>query len=190
MSPSSAFFLRAKHWQIFLLVAGPYLLGTVAMFAAPIQSETTSVRNPQNIFMTMMFLCMVFCLCWFWSMGSFFNSATSPQLRLKSAFFRFAIFYPPLYMLVFIFYLAQPAAAGRSFSLLLPFHFLAVFCMFYDLYFVSKTLVMAEMGKPTSFYDYAGPLFLLWFFPLGIWFTQPRVNRLYAKGTSGEADRS
>jgi hypothetical protein len=46
---------------------------------------------------------------------------------------------------------------------------------------VSKSLVLAETGKPASFYDYAGPFFLLWFFPVGIWIVQPRVNRLYSE---------
>jgi uncharacterized RDD family membrane protein YckC len=44
---------------------------------------------------------------------------------------------------------------------------------------VSKNLVLAETSKPASFYDYAGPFFLIWFFPIGVWFTQPRINRLY-----------
>ncbi len=53
--------------------------------------------------------------------------------------------------------------------------------MFYDLYFVSKNLVLAETSKSASFYDYAGPFFLIWFFPVGVWFIQPRINRLYGQ---------
>ena len=34
--------------------------------------------------------------------------------------------------------------------------------------------------RADSFYDYAGAFFLLWFFPLGIWILQPRVNALAA----------
>jgi hypothetical protein len=30
-----------------------------------------------------------------------------------------------------------------------------------------------------SFYDFSGPFFLLWFFPIGIWIIQPRINRLF-----------
>jgi uncharacterized RDD family membrane protein YckC len=56
-----------------------------------------------------------------------------------------------------------------------------MFCMLYLLYFVSKNLVLAETRKPASFPDYAGPFFLIWFFPIGIWFTQPRINRLYER---------
>jgi hypothetical protein len=64
-------------------------------------------------------------------------------------------------------------------AVILPLHFFAMFCLFYDLYFVSKNLVMVETGKRVTFYDYAGPFFLIWFFPIGIWFIQPRINRLY-----------
>jgi hypothetical protein len=53
--------------------------------------------------------------------------------------------------------------------------------MFYNLYFVAKTLVLAETGKSASFYNYAGPFFLIWFFPIGVWFVQPRINRLYSE---------
>lgn len=59
-------------------------------------------------------------------------------------------------------------------------------CMFYLLYFVSKSLVLAETSKPASFYDYAGPFFLLWFFPIGIWIVQPKVNRLYSERQNTE----
>lgn len=67
--------------------------------------------------------------------------------------------------------------------LILPFHLLATYCVFFNLNFVSKSLVLAEAGRAVSFNDYAGPFFLLWFFPLGIWFIQSRINRLYAATT-------
>jgi hypothetical protein len=71
-------------------------------------------------------------------------------------------------------------------ALIYPLHVFAMICMFYLLYFVSKSLVLGETGKPASFYDYAGPFFLLWFFPAGIWIVQPRVNRLYSERKNAE----
>jgi hypothetical protein len=65
-------------------------------------------------------------------------------------------------------------------GLILPLHLFAMVCMFYLSYFVAKSLVLAETSKPASFSDYAGPFFLLWFCPVGIWIVQPRVNRLYS----------
>ena len=62
-----------------------------------------------------------------------------------------------------------------------------MYCMFYLLYFVSKSLVLAETDKTATFYDYAGPFFLMWFYPIGIWIIQPRINRLYSeRGNAGK----
>jgi len=67
------------------------------------------------------------------------------------------------------------------FLLIFPLHLLAMFCLFYLLYFVSKSLVLAETCKPASFNEYAGLFFLIWVFPIGVWFIQPRINRQYAE---------
>jgi hypothetical protein len=46
------------------------------------------------------------------------------------------------------------------------------------MYFTAKTITSVEMKKETHFSDYIGDFFLIWFFPVGIWFLQPRINRL------------
>jgi hypothetical protein len=51
--------------------------------------------------------------------------------------------------------------------------------MFYILYFVAKTMKSVEMQKTVTFNDYAGEFFLIWFFPIGIWFLQPRINKIF-----------
>jgi hypothetical protein len=33
--------------------------------------------------------------------------------------------------------------------------------------------------KPVTFSDFAGEFFLIWFFPVGIWIIQPRINKLF-----------
>jgi hypothetical protein len=72
------------------------------------------------------------------------------------------------------------------FVFLLPFHLFAMYCILYPLYFISKNLVMAELGKPVTFSGYATAFFLIWFFPIGIWFIQPRINSLYKKSLISE----
>jgi hypothetical protein len=56
-----------------------------------------------------------------------------------------------------------------------------MFCMFYLLTFVSRNLALAEIGRAVKFHDYAGYFFALWFYPIGVWIVQPRINRLYAE---------
>jgi hypothetical protein len=77
--------------------------------------------------------------------------------------------------------------APRLFVAMIPLSLLAVFCMFYNLYFVAKNLVMAETGKSAAYFDCAGPFLLLWFAIVGVWIIQPRINRLYAEKQSTQA---
>ena len=184
------FFVRAKHWQIFLLLFG---VGYVGGSAAMLLSFTTA-RSPEEflkISLPFGFVMVLFMLClaaWLWSMGSFLNSIGQPALRLRLGFFRFALLYPTVYIFIFLalFGITNPALL----ALIFPLHFFAMYCLFYDLYFVSKSLALVEMGKLVSFYDYAGSFFLLWFFPIGVWFIQPRINRLHAQPVSRQENIS
>lgn len=108
-------------------------------------------------------------------MGSFINSVLN---RTNLRFFGFAIVYPLAYLLLFNLFFDRltPVVIIAVF----PLHLLAMFCLFYGPGFITRNLVAAETGKVVSFRDYVGPLLLLWFFPVGIWFIQPRINRLYA----------
>lgn len=91
-----------------------------------------------------------------------------------------------MYMLLFMVFFAGIPHGVKPINLMaiiFPLHLLAMFCMFYSLYFIAKNLVMAEKNEIIEFYDFSGPFFLIWFFPIGIWFIQPRINALYEKHT-------
>jgi len=53
-------------------------------------------------------------------------------------------------------------------------------CVLYVLYFVAKSLSLAETGRPVSALDYFGSFFLIWFFLVGVWIIQPRIYCRYA----------
>ena len=186
MNVIASFFLRAKHWQMFLLLFGVYCVGQAAVMS----SISATARSPEDfgeagLLFGVVMVPFMFCFFgWFWSMGSFLSSIVQPALRLKMGFFRFALIYPALYVFAFIGFFQSPKPA--LFAVIFPLHLFAMFCMFYNLYFVSKSLALAETGKPASFYDYAGPFFLIWFFPIGVWIIQPRINRLYAERRNAE----
>jgi hypothetical protein len=182
MNVIAMFFLRAKHWQIFLLLFGIAVVGDVAAISSSISA---TARSPEDfgkvglLFGVVMVLFMFCFLAWLWSMASFLSSIVQPALRLKMGFFRFALIYPVVYFPLFMVLFQSIILNPLLFAVIFPLHLFAMFCMFYLLYFVSKSLVLAETSKPASFYDYAGPFFLIWFFPIGVWFAQPRINRLY-----------
>ncbi|HXM92819.1 MAG TPA: hypothetical protein VOA64_00970 [Candidatus Dormibacteraeota bacterium] len=186
MKAIETFFLRAKHWQIFLLL---FVVPTIAEFAA-IGFVKTTIRSWNDVdgatllLLGAMFLYLLCFLAWYWSLGTFLTSMVESDLKLNDGFFRFALLYPLLYMPVFFWIMLSPSLGSAA--VLIPLHLFCMFCLLYALYFVSKNLVMAETGKSASFYDYAGPFFLNWFYPIGIWFIQPRVNRLYAERKNAE----
>jgi hypothetical protein len=65
------------------------------------------------------------------------------------------------------------------FALIIPLHLFSMFCIFYSLYFIAKALKTVESQKTVSFSDFAGEFFLIWFFPIGVWIIQPRINKLF-----------
>jgi len=182
----TSFFLRAKHWKLFLLLAViPMVAEMVAMVSMPMTAGSSKGPGGGDFVFASITILYMFCfLIWFWSLSSFLNSIVKPELKLKTTFLRFALIYPAVYLPFFlvVFFDLRP----ELFAVVLPLHFFAMFCIFYCLRFVSKSLVLVETGKPASFYDYAGPFFLIWFYPIGIWIVQPRVNRLYAERSSSE----
>jgi len=175
----SKFFLSAPNWKIFLLLSILYFAGFFMLSMgnfAPIYS-LRDIGKPTFIAVILITMSLFCYVTWQWSLGSFLSRITHPVLSMKTGFFHFALFYPPIY--VPFFFAALLAADTRLSILIIPFHLFAMFCLFYDIYFLLKSLALAETSRPVSFYDYAGPFFLLWFFPFGIWMIQPRVNRLY-----------
>ncbi len=71
---------------------------------------------------------------------------------------------------------------GMSFSGLaaLPFFYL-MFAFLYSQAFPAKTLKSLEMKTEASLGDYFGDFMLILFLPIGIWFLQPRINRVIEK---------
>ena len=172
----ASFFVRAKSWQIFILLFGVMVLSQIAAATADAEKMLPRIWGFTLLFM----------LCfegWFWALGTFLNSIVRPALRPGVSFFRFALIYPMIYLPVFM--LVFPPSP-KMLTLIFPLHLFAMVCIFYLLNFVSKNLVLAEAGKEVSFYDYSGPFFLLWFFPIGVWVVQPRINALYAESKLGE----
>lgn len=180
MKSIATVFLRLKHWQLFLFLVVVPTVGELICFILNLMivASPQDLGNGAIVLGALTALLVLPFFLWFWALGSFLNSIVRPGLRLGPGFFRFAVTYPSIYIIF-----AAPFLLGPSptwLPVILPFHFFAMACIFYDLYFVSKNLVLAQTGKTVTFYDYAGPFFLIWFYPVGIWFIQPKINRLFA----------
>lgn len=174
------FFLRAAHWQIFSLMAALYfadwffaisLIGAKPILVRSVPVSTTLVLQGTSMIVLGIFL------AWLWALGSFLNLLVRPPLRLNLAFFRFALLFPIAYGLAF----PLVAWSPRPFTsyVVFPVHLFVMFCLAYDFRFVAKSLALQEEVRFLTFRDYHPAFFLLWFAPIGIWWIQPKINRLY-----------
>ena len=175
------FFLKWKSWQIFLLIV-------VFPFATQSLIMNTLINSQELdlLFNVMPLILLIFIgiyLLWFWSLGTELNKVVPENIRLKGSRFKFGIKFCAIYMVVFqIFIIATANGFDSSvyMSWIIIPHLVAMYFMFYSIYFISKNLVAYENHVNGKVASSKGTFFLMCFFPLGIWFIQPRVNKMYA----------
>ncbi|MES2557188.1 MAG: hypothetical protein V4604_13615 [Bacteroidota bacterium] len=193
--------LQTSHWKLFIIVFGiPFV--TAMAFMITMVSLVISQREPNpEAMLPIMFIFPAIGLIgaivqfyWQWSVATGLQAYMHPEMRkLRIKRFKIFFFIPMIYMGVFILVMTiistqiEPSNNGTSpnmmwaiplFILAFLMHFFSIFCIIYVLYFVAKTLKSVELQREAHFSDYIGDFFLIWFFPVGVWFIQPRINRI------------
>lgn len=178
MNPITKWFLRATPSLLFLLFVFGYLAERLA--SRTLTGKHDVLLDAMSAFDGM------FVLVWMWSAGSFLNSIIPTVSKFNLSIFRVALVITALYpFLASARFNNYPSSV---YSIRSPLHVLGWLCAFYVINQVSKALVLAETGNVTSFFDYALEFLLIWIFPvIGVWFIQPRINRLYSKSSYGLA---
>ena len=187
-------FLKARHWQIFVLLCGvPFLTEIIAM---PLLFGGNSMASISTMMLIILIGLGGF-LGWFWSIGTGMQHLIPEDITLKTGKFRFFLIYAFVYMLLFSVFVIYTFASihlisentdvyGGMIFLIVPLHFLAMFAMFYCLYFVAKTYKTVELQRAVTFSDFAGEFFLFWFFPIGVWVIQPKINAMMSSPKDGQ----
>lgn len=68
---------------------------------------------------------------------------------------------------------------GDCYPFMIPFALPAMICFLYVFYFITKNLLMVEGEGKIGQLEHAKLFLLIWMFPIGIWFIQPRVNKMF-----------
>jgi len=198
-------FLKAKHWQLFSLLIGLPILGYMIMFALLFSYATTTndlddttLKSFMVILPGVVFLVMCMLFGWFWSIAIGLQSKVPATVKMKVKKFKVFFFIPFTYILSLLVFMSffgfSDLEANTDFysifpfgllALLLPLHFLSIFGIFYSLYFVAKTYKTVELQREVSFSDFTGEFFMIWFYPVGVWLIQPKINQM-ADGNSLE----
>ncbi|MEL7122386.1 MAG: hypothetical protein AAFO07_23275 [Bacteroidota bacterium] len=183
-------FLNAKHWQIFILIFGiPFLAQMLSLSAVTytiaINENTDKAIGLFSFFPFLIVLSIVFYFAWFFSIGVGLQKSIPSHINLNVKRFKIFLLFPAIYMfllMLFMYYMFtnMTVTAMNTFALvfIIPMHLFAIFCMFYCMYFVAKTYKTAELQREVSFGDFVGEFFLIWFYPIGVWFLQPKINEL------------
>jgi len=176
-------FLKAKHWQLFLLT-----------FGIPMICQFILMGNYFRLFPILMIVFMGVFFGWFWAIAIGLQKKVPQGVKMKTNKFKVFFFIPMTYMLLISIAIGtvmsglterieggdQPdvGLVGGIIGIIFPLHLFSMFCIFYSLYFVAKTFKTVELQRETTFSDFAGEFFMIWFYPIGIWIIQPKVNKM------------
>jgi len=219
------FFLRLKHWQLFIL-----------MFCIPFAIQIASMAIAATLDLLMMLLAMLLMIAllvaiycgWFYALGVNLNERLPNTVKMNLKTFKLFLFFPILCIVIYSVFLLGSMeidrASGRltyydssprgiifndgapdstslsdSFNAILDsinaifptlissLFLFALFCMFYCLNFTAKSLRAVELQRPVVFGDYIIEFIFIWFYPLGVWIIQPRINEIFAEPVKDES---
>jgi len=200
-------FLRAKHWQLFLPIFGvPLVFQIVMMWTMAANFMNGTIPDPLVMFKYFSFfpVMMIFLagihFGWFWSVAIGLQPKVPSEVKMKTKKFN-AFFFIPLIYLLFISiaigivfsglpdlnesgYQPDFVLMGTVAAIIIPLHLLSMFSILYCLYFVAKTFKTVELQRETTFSDFAGEFFMIWFYPIGIWILQPKINKMVEEGST------
>ena len=196
------FFLRLKHWQLFIVMLGLPIIYQLyfifEIFGSRIQpmevvgeEGVTQVLNERYFhFDFLPYVLILFSLVffgWFWSIAIGLQKNIPVEIEMKVKRFKALFIIPLVYTIAFMMLIGGLFSGMFTYGfsnstwflvIILPLHLFSMFCIFHTIYFVAKTIRTAELQRVVTFGDFAGEFFLLWFYIIGIWIIQPKVNRL------------
>lgn len=161
------FFLNLKHWQVFII-----LFVGLALF-------NLTIENNVEITLVLTIVGAIAYSLWPIVLGNELNQLLPKKVKLNYNLFLINIF---ICLVVFVGSIIIAYGETLRFTGIyaLPFFYVA-YAYLYCLAFPAKALKSIELGREASLGDYIGDFFLIWFLPIGIWFIQPRINKIANK---------
>jgi len=158
------FFLRAHAWKLFAL---QFVLPIICL-ALCVAIGNEAMFEP--IFVVTMLIWGGVVYLWMIAVARASNRVLSADRRRSTHLMETGLVFATVYALVALFVMR----ADLDWKAKLAPHLLAMFATIYAMWFTASRL-SAAMDSSSA--GTAGRFFLIWFFPLGIWFVQPDVRR-------------
>ena len=173
------FLSSLKPWQLFVLTVGPMAL---SVFFGPAFSDRPATFDEVRAMFTVSMLValpgyLVF-FSWIFAIGVVCNDSIAPDYRKPTRLLFVAMPIALAYMCVAIFLF--PTVLGdaelKPFrALFMTVHVVASFCLYYSLFFAARSLAMLSQPEAPGFLRGLKYFFGLIYFPIGLWFIQPKV---------------
>jgi len=199
-------FLKAKHWQLFLIT---FALPVLAVLALVINIYTTHESERPDAFVVMVALSsmpvlviilLIAIFGWQWAVVIGLQKKIPAEAKFGLTRFKILFFIPIIYTMIFttlvsmiiIAVFTEIAGAEGPDAISLTgltglifvtafLHLFSIFCVFHSLYFAAKTIKTVELQRRVSFLEFIDEFLLIWFYPIGIWFLQPKINEWMRK---------
>ena len=65
-----------------------------------------------------------------------------------------------------------------AFIVMIPIVLFSLVAVFYMMYFAAKTFKTVELQKEVRFSEFAGEFLMIWFYFVGFWILQPKLNKM------------
>ncbi len=181
-------FLKLKHWQLFLI----YLI--INRFSVSLFIQKNELTNSYSIINIIgifaLILPEIFILNWVFWIGHFLFIKIESSFKYKELKYKYFIL--ALQIIVIYFFIG---ILSNFLSLLhLTFNniyvvlhnfiiititIVSILSFIYTMYFIAKSLQTVLFNKEVTFNDFKKEFFLLIILPVGIWFIQPKINKLF-----------
>ena len=163
--------LKLKHWQVFIILIVGLLLNNFTIEDNQTLTTIFSITGAIIYFM------------WPLLVGHGLYQILLDRINLNYNFFIINSF---VWLTAWIIIMIMSDGQGMIFNgvAALP-GFYVFYALLYYLAFPARTLKSIEKGKKADFGEYIGDFFLIVFLPIGIWFLQPRINRVI-RGQEGK----
>ncbi|HLK28515.1 MAG TPA: hypothetical protein VKT28_08040, partial [Puia sp.] len=142
------------------------------------------------VFPVLAIILLVIFFGWFYMLGTKLAEKLPETVTVNLTKFKIFLFSPIAYIILLsIFMVSMFANLAITkeqpnpliFLAILPLHLFFMFCIFYCMYFIAKCLRAVELQRPVTFSEFAGEFVLIWFFMIGVWIIQPRINKIFSE---------
>lgn len=187
--------LKGKHWQVFLLLFGLPILG-IALFMvfmiiyAEMRTQLSALLLIGTLLFTFLIASTSF-LVWLYYLTSRLYARLPNKQNINFGLFKACIVIVGLFLFALAHLLyniadkftglgACTVAEVPLAAIMPPFFIVATLALFYCLYFAARALKTVELRRVITLQEYAAEFVQLWYFPLGVWLLQPRINRIFS----------